>query len=116
MSSAWAKNERMVAALDQKEGHYEGGEKAPKKKIKRVSGSGREQTVEYSPNAVLGLDSDLFHMGGEHVTNLKEERLEDGRVLAYWQAESGGTYVTEHEQVDERTYRQTTKPRRIYGF
>lgn len=110
MSDAWAKNERMVKRLDAKEGHYEGAEKAPKKRLKGAN-------VEVSPNAVLGLDSDLFHMGGDMVTNMKEERMSNGDVNVYWKnARDGGIYVTRHEQVDDRGYRQVTKPRRIHSF
>lgn len=109
MSRAWERNERMIRQLDQQEGHYEGTEKAPKKKI-------GPQGVEYSPNAVLGLDGEHFRMGERLVSNIKEERLSNGDINVYWQSEDGKTYVTRHEQTGDRGYTQTTRPKRVFTF
>ena len=109
MSRAWERNQAMIEKLDQKEGHYEGAEKAPKKKI-------GPQKYEYSPNATLGLDGDHFRIGDRLVNNIKEERLENGDINVYWQSEDHKTYVTRHEQTDERGYTQTTRPKRVTTF
>lgn len=116
MSDAWARNERMIQRMNEREGRYEGTEKAPKTKV-NVKG----KDVEITPNAVLGLDSDLFHQGGQMVNFLKEERLNNGNIRAYHQVvqedgRSGGTYYTEWEQVGDRRYKQVTKPRKYYSF
>lgn len=108
-SKAWEANERMIRRMDQEEGHYEGVEKAPKKKI-------GPQGVEYAPNAVLGLDGDHFRIGERFVSNIKEERLENGDINVYWQSEDNKTYVTRHEQTAEGGYTQTTRPRRTFTF
>ena len=108
MSRAWERNEAMIRRLDQEEGHYEGAEKAPKRRI-------GPQDVEYSPNAVLGLDGDHFRIGDRLVSNYKEERLENGDINVYWRSEDNKTYVTRHEQTGERGYTQTTRPKRVWG-
>lgn len=116
-NAEWIANEQLSREIDQREGHYEGGEKAPKKKLgTRVRANGKTQEVEYAPNAVLGLDGDHFHMGGQYVTNMKEERVSPTEVHVYWRREDGKMYKTVHEQTSERGYTQTSKPRRIFTF
>jgi hypothetical protein len=100
---AWTRNEQRARQLDQEEGgHYEGQHRAAK------YGS--------STDAPLGLDGDLFHMGGDRVTNVKEEVLSDGNAVAYFQNEHGGTFAVDFEKVGPGRWRQTTKPRRVHSF
>lgn len=110
-SKAWERNEAMVRRMDREEGHYEGVEKAASSKRKIGP-----QQVEWESEGALGLDSELFHIDGEPVTNLKEEYLGNGHYRVYWQKESGGTYVTEHEKTAEGRHTQTRGAKRIFSF
>jgi hypothetical protein len=109
MNDAWTRNEAMVRELDQKEGHYEGHENAPK--VKRGP-----QQVEMVEDGALGLDGREFHMGGQRVTNLKEERLPSGDFNVYWQSENGGTYIQRWNKVAQGRHQPGERPRRIHGF
>ena len=111
-SDAWTKNELMIRQRDYEEPHYEGYEKRKRKKIESPSGN----HMHVHEDAALGLDGSDFHMGGERVTNIKEEALPGGDVAVYWQNEHGGTYRQVWRKVDEGRHTPGERPRRIFTF
>ena len=111
MSDAWAKNERMIQQRDYEEDHYEGHEKAPRKVLRAG-----DKTMEVWEDAALGLDGSEFHMGGDMVTNIKEERLDGGDVAVYWQKADGGTYRQVWRKVGDGRHTPAGRPKRYYSF
>lgn len=109
MSRAWERNEAMIRRLDQEEGHYEGIRKAAKKKL-------GPHGVEYTPNGVLGLDGDHFHIGDQLVSNFKEERVSATEVYAYFRAENGDMYKQRWEQTTENGYTATSRATRTQDY
>ena len=122
MSEAWARNERMARDMAQKEDMVPGSENAPLKTVGGKEFMGKDGNVYQSRSAqlredsALGLDGEDFHMGGEHVTKLKEERNSDGSFNVYWQKENGGTYVQKWEKAATGRHVSSERPRRIFTF
>jgi len=106
-NDAWTRHEDRAKRLAHEEGLFTGHENAPHRKV-----NGVDQVVD----GALGLDGSDFHMGGERVTKLKEERLTDGSFNVYWQNEHGGTYRQRWEKAGDGRHVSAERPRRIFTF
>jgi hypothetical protein len=112
MSDAWARNEARARQMEREEGKQVGYENRPKRTLH--DGAGRP--VEFVQDSALGLDGRDIHIGGDKVSVLKEECVDGGDIIAYYQNENGGTYAQRWEKVADGTHRSAEKPRKIHSF